>query len=230
MFLANILFIYFHLRLVWTCGISQPMLIVGFVSQKGGVGKSTLARALALEGVREDLRVKIADLDPQQGTAVAWAMRRMASGIEPAIAAEPFRNVSDALAACGGLDLLILDGPARASRETLAIAKASDLLIQPSGTAIDDLDPAIRLFHELVAAGVDRGRLVIVLSRAGTEAEERDARDYVTRAGFEVLPGALIERAGYRQAQNAGFAVQEARHTALATRAQELMKAISDRI
>ncbi|WP_310707558.1 nucleotide-binding protein, partial [Burkholderia multivorans] len=46
--------------------------IVAFVSQKGGVGKSTLARALAREAAAGGLRVKVADLDTQQGTAVDW--------------------------------------------------------------------------------------------------------------------------------------------------------------
>ena len=37
--------------------------IIGFVSQKGGVGKSTLSRAVAREAANEGLNVKIADLD-----------------------------------------------------------------------------------------------------------------------------------------------------------------------
>lgn len=40
--------------------------VVAFVSQKGGVGKSTLARALAREAAAGGLRVKVADLDTQQ--------------------------------------------------------------------------------------------------------------------------------------------------------------------
>jgi chromosome partitioning protein len=46
--------------------------VVAFVSQKGGVGKSTLARALAREAAFGGLSVKVADLDMQQGTLVNW--------------------------------------------------------------------------------------------------------------------------------------------------------------
>ena len=53
--------------------------IVAFVSQKGGVGKSTLARALAREAAAGGLRVKVADLDTQQGTAVDWHRLRLSS-------------------------------------------------------------------------------------------------------------------------------------------------------
>ena len=46
--------------------------IIAFVSQKGGVGKSTLARALAREATVGGIKAKIADLDTQQGTSVDW--------------------------------------------------------------------------------------------------------------------------------------------------------------
>jgi AAA domain len=46
--------------------------IIAFVSQKGGVGKSTLSRAVAREAAHAGLRTKIADLDTQQGTSIDW--------------------------------------------------------------------------------------------------------------------------------------------------------------
>jgi Flp pilus assembly CpaE family ATPase len=47
-------------------------LIVGIVSQKGGVGKSTLARLVAREYALAGWSVKIADLDVSQGTSFNW--------------------------------------------------------------------------------------------------------------------------------------------------------------
>ncbi len=38
-------------------------LIIGVISQKGGVGKSSIVRALAREAANNDINVKIADLD-----------------------------------------------------------------------------------------------------------------------------------------------------------------------
>ena len=45
------------------------MTIIAFISQKGGVGKSTLARALAVEASKQKLQVLLADCDPQQATS-----------------------------------------------------------------------------------------------------------------------------------------------------------------
>jgi chromosome partitioning protein len=42
-------------------------IIVSFVSQKGGVGKSTLARAL-LAVAAHTMKVRLADLDPHQAS------------------------------------------------------------------------------------------------------------------------------------------------------------------
>lgn len=107
--------------------------VVAFVSQKGGVGKSTLARALAREAAAGELRVKIADLDTQQGTSVDWHRARLGISIEPIVSVEAFKTASQALAAADGFDLLIIDGPARTSKATLEIARSSSLVVQPAG-------------------------------------------------------------------------------------------------
>jgi chromosome partitioning protein len=45
------------------------MTIIAFISQKGGVGKSTLAQALAVEAQKKKFRVLLADCDSQQTTS-----------------------------------------------------------------------------------------------------------------------------------------------------------------
>jgi chromosome partitioning protein len=45
-------------------------LVVAFISQKGGVGKSTLARGLATFAIANGAKTKVADLDLQQRTAI----------------------------------------------------------------------------------------------------------------------------------------------------------------
>ena len=52
-------------------------LVIGVVSQKGGVGKSTCARLIAREYAHAGWDVKIADLDVSQGTSFDWHVRRL---------------------------------------------------------------------------------------------------------------------------------------------------------
>lgn len=203
---------------------------VAFVSQKGGVSKSTLARALAREGAKCGLSVKIADLDVEQFTSTEWLQRRIAAGIEPTIQVELFATAGRALELAGQFDLLILDGPARASKGTLDIANAADLVIQPTGPSFDDMNPAIRVFHALVKSGVPKSRLVFALSRVASEPEIRSARDYLTEAGYAVLDGAVYEQKAYRKAQDGGYAITETRYETLNRSADRLLQDLINRI
>jgi chromosome partitioning protein len=204
--------------------------IIAFVSQKGGVGKSTLSRALAREASQSGLTTKIADLDTQQGTSVDWGRIRLNEGLLPAVAVEAFSTAAQALRVANQYDLLIIDGPARASSGTLEIAKVANLVVQPSGPSNDDLRPAVREFHALVKAGIPAGRLVFALNRVGTESEEVAARAYIREAGYAVLKGSLLERPAYRQAQNMGHAVTETSYRNLNVRADALLQALINKI
>lgn len=204
--------------------------IIAFVSQKGGVGKSTLARALAREAANGGLRTKIADLDTQQGTSIDWHRTRLNAGITPDVAAEAFASAEQALKAADHYDLLIIDGPARTSRGTLDIARLADLAVQPTGASVDDLRPAVREFHALVQAGIPKGKLTFALNRIGTAAEEVEARAYVTEAGYAALAGCLLERPAYRKAQNTGHAITETSYAGLNAKADALIQALIDMV
>jgi chromosome partitioning protein len=204
--------------------------IIAFISQKGGVGKSTLSQALAREAVVGGLKTKIADLDTQQGTTVDWLRDRLNAGIEPEIAAESFATAAQALKVAYQYDLLIIDGPARTSRGTLEIATVADLVVQPTGASRNDLRPAIREFHALVQAGIAKNKLTFALSRIGTPTEEAEARAYIAEAGYSVLDGYLPERPAYRKAQNAGRSITETSFRNLNARADELIQALINRV
>ena len=196
---------------------------VALVSQKGGVGKSTLARALAREAANSGLAVKVADLDTQQGTFVDWHRQRLNNGFERIGSVETYAKASEALKASEDFDILVVDGAARASKATLEISREADLTILPSCASRDDLMPAVKLANELVAGGIDRTKLAFALCRVTTEAETKDAREFLESAGFTVLSGALVEKPAYRQAQNEGLAVTETRYKSLNEKADELL-------
>jgi len=199
--------------------------IVSFVSQKGGVGKSTLARTL-LAVAGDSMRTRLADLDPQQASVIEWEKTRERNDAGPPCEVVAYETASDAIDQSGDVELLIIDAPARTSRATLEIAQRSHLVVQPTGASADDLRPAVLLFHELIKAGVPRERLVAAVCRVLTETEEAAARAYMQAAGYEVLEGSILEHSGYRQAQNRGHAITETRIAKLNQRADDLMSAL----
>ena len=150
---------------------------------------------------------------------------------QPAITVEGFDTAAEAIASAEEDELLIIDAPADANRGTLEIAQAATLIVQPSGASIDDLRPAVLLFHELVQAGIPRERLVIALCRILSDAEEARWRArYIETAGYDVLPGCIPERTAYREAHNRGQAVTETKHQALNARVDELMEGLYTRV
>jgi chromosome partitioning protein len=200
--------------------------VVSFVGQKGGVGKSTLARAFAAVAARGKLRVKLADLDVNQQTAVRWARTRAARGSSHPVEAEAFNTIEDVLARVHGCDLVIVDTPGHASPATLDIARSSQVVILPTGASTDDLYPTVLLLYELEQMGIPKDRLAVALCRLLELREERAARKYVETAGYEALAGSIPERAGYRSAHNLGQSITETNEAALNKRARTLMESL----
>ena len=206
-------------------------ILLGVASQKGGVGKSTLARLIAREYAHAGWRVKIADLDISQGTSTDWKHRREQNGIEPEVAVEPFRTVSQASKVKSLYDLLIFDGPPHSMSGTLEIARASSLTFLPTGLSLDDLRPSIMLAHELVGNGIPAHKIIFVLCRVGNrENEIKEARAYIKRADYECAAGSLPEKTGYRRASDAGRALSETIYPSLRTRAEEVAQFLINKI
>ena len=104
--------------------------------------------------------------------------------------------MQQALREANKYDLTIIDGPARTSHETLEIAQVADLVIQPAGASRDDLEPAIREFHALVKAGVNKKKLLLVLTRLSTDKEAQTSELPTTyRSGASQFSTASYETA-----------------------------------
>lgn len=185
-------------------------MIISLISQKGGVGKSALARLLAVEITKAGWSAKIADLDPAQGTSTKWKARRDVAGLQPDVAVEKFRTVERALKEAGRFDLMILDGPAHAEQGGRVMAKASDLVVLPTGYSLDDMEPQIEAAYELEDSDVDPERLLFVFCRAkGSDAEDKAARAYLRKARMNVLGPVFPELASIRQGHAEGRAASE---------------------
>lgn len=209
--------------------VAEMAALIGVVSQKGGVGKSTLARLIAREYAAAGWRVKIADLDISQGTSTDWKQRRERAGVAPEVAVEPFGAVAQALKVAPLYDLVIFDGQPHSMAGTLEIANASDAVILPTGLSLDDLKPSVLLAHELAERNVSAAKLAFVLCRVGDRAAEiMEARAYIRRAGYQALEGELPERTGYRRASDQGRALSESVHPTLRGRAERVAQSVID--
>ena len=204
-------------------------MIISLISQKGGVGKSALARLIAVAFAKADWNVKIGDLDTGQGSTAKWKSRRDMNGIEPEIPVEKYATVDRAIRDAASFDLMVLDGPAFAERRGLIMAKASDLIILPTGYSLDDMEPQIETAYELEDKGIDKAKLMFVFCRAeGSESEDAAARLYMKKAGVNVLGPIFPERASIRQAHNIGRAASEVSHPSVKDRVIPLAQAIAD--
>jgi len=204
--------------------------VVAFLSQKGGVGKSTLARALADLATKSGVKVLVADLDRQQSTVMHWRQHRVTTKLQPPIDVVAFDSMDEAIEGGKDYDLIIVDAPGRAGAATLNIARLSHLIVQPTGPGLDDLHPGVLLFHELFAEGIPVSRMTFALCRTSAKEEEVAARRYLAKADYSVLPGSIPERSEYRAAQNTGRAITETNDASLNMRAEELMVAMLERL
>jgi chromosome partitioning protein len=204
--------------------------VIGFISQKGGVAKSTLARAAAVALTKDGYRVRLADLDPQQFTSLEWYKRRINKGGGALASVETYGTAEQAIQSGvdmrPALDVIILDAPGRSSDATAAIATQAHLVIQPATGTLDDLRPGVLLFHELIKRRIPREKMLFALTRTGSEAEEARAKDYIRQAGYSVLETTLRDQSGYKYAQDEGKSVIETPWESLNERAQQVIREI----
>ncbi|EIU5460348.1 TPA: AAA family ATPase [Pseudomonas aeruginosa] len=200
---------------------------IGLGSQKGGVGKSTLARGLGAAFALSGWSVMLADLDVKQGTATAWQQRRLRAGVTPDVPVQMFGNVATAIAKTTGADLLIFDGAPHATADTVAIAQAVDLMILPTGLSLDDLEPTVTLANTLADKhGIDAARIVFALCKIGSSAAELDeARAYLGKTRFVTLDGAIPQKPAFSRAMDAGLSVIETPYKGPREQAMQLIQA-----
>jgi len=186
------------------------MKIASFVGQKGGVGKSTLARVLAVAAARKDYKVLLGDFDLEQLSCIEWSATRLRNGIEPDIEARAFKSLKKLHKSVEGFDLVVVDTRGLADDLTLDISQESDVIFLPTGTSMDDLRPTLALARRLSKTRKIGNKIVLVLSKVGrSERLLEIARETIANAGFEVLDSIWPERDGFQSDWDIGKAGSE---------------------
>jgi chromosome partitioning protein len=200
-------------------------MIIAFISQKGGVGKSTLSQAMAVEASKS-LNTLLIDCDTQQTTSRIWSERRFANNIFPTVKTLTTDNLSLIQEKSNQHDIIVIDGPAHTSALTIEIARLSDVVIQPSGVTLADLYTSIVEFNTLLQAGVSKDKLFIVLNQIHTEQQEQKARDYLAQSDYNALDFSLPSRVAYCLAQDEGKVITEVNYSGLKDKARSVIKEI----
>jgi chromosome partitioning protein len=187
------------------------MKVVGLLSRKGGVGKTTLAVHLAVLAQQAGQRTLLIDLDPQ-GSAAAWWRARDAD--TPALVeTQPaeLRGILDA-AQADGVDLVVVDTRPSVEADVAHVAALSDLVLIPTRPAIFDLRAILGTLD--VVKGTARRSLLILNAcpparGAGEASIVTDARRALTAFGVPVAAVAITSRAAFIAAPVTGLTANE---------------------
>ena len=207
------------------------MLTITLMNQKGGAGKSTVARALLSAGDARGLRCAFVDAD-QTGNLARWAGRASQGGLwSPAIDAYQtidageIEEIVDEIEAEGKTDLLVVDTAGDASRDHDILVVVADLILCPILLSECDLDTACGTANYLfrMRARADDPALLpefrIVLNRLPSRPSAGDAAlirkihatplvgadEHHAQERLSILPAPLQEREAYKMMDRMGL-------------------------
>ena len=176
-------------------------MIVAFLNQKGGVGKTTLALHLAGAWSARGRRVLVVDADPQ-ASALDWADQRLREGLPRlfgvlGLARETLHKELPDRASEN--DHLIIDGPPRVAGIARSALLAADLVLIPAQPSPFDGWASSEMLRLLDEARIFRPEL-----RARMPLTRCAARTVIARETAEALadqdPPMLASRVGQRVA------------------------------
>lgn len=187
------------------------MKVIGLLNQKGGVGKTTLAIALAACFAQMGHRVLLVDVDPQ-GSALDWAAARQGDPLFSVVGL-PRASIHKEIASIGaGYDIVILDGPPRVTDLARSAILASDLIVvpvQPSPYDIWAAEEIIKLVDEARIFKESLKACFAINRKIANTAIGRDVREALSAYPLHVLNSAVTQRVVFAEAAAAGQAVSE---------------------
>ena len=119
------------------------MKVIAVAMNKGGVGKSTLTRCIAVAAAEDGLNVL---MDNQQ-TTTQWGRRRTArERLLPLVRFTTENDLADELAKAraAGCDIAVIDTPPARSSEAPAAVESADLVVIPCTADIEAFEQIAR--------------------------------------------------------------------------------------
>jgi len=181
------------------------MRTICITAQKGGAGKTTLARNIAVAASQDGQRVLCLDLDPQQSLRQWWQAREAETPVM--LNSDPAPHALDGTltAAKDQFDLVVIDTPPAAPAwlsDTLAVA---DLALIPVRPSPDDLRAVGATIAALNAARVP---FAFVMSQTPRAKLTEEAARVLAQHG-RVAPVNIAQRVIYAETGASGQGVIE---------------------
>lgn len=195
------------------------MKTIAIAMQKGGVGKSTLTRSLAVAGTAAGYNVLALDMDAQQSTA-QWAERRKAQLPVVRFTTEIELPKFLKQAEQAGCDLVIIDTPPARSTEAPAAVEYADLVLMPCSPDIEAFEQLPRTARLARTTGKP-AVAILTMAQPNSMAEERAAREVFDAVNVAMAETILHRFKVHRDASREGVTAQEMEPDSKA--AQEIM-------
>lgn len=185
------------------------MKTIAIMSQKGGVGKTTIATAMAVAGALAGKTTAVFDLDPQ-GSAAFWKDTRGAE--TPAVVSVPPIRLAHMLkaAADAGTDLVVIDAPPVAKDIAYQAAEVADFILIPTKPAVLDLMAATETLKLIKRATEPPKPSAVILTFCPMQGRELvDTEEAIRQMGAQLAPLRIHNRVAYSRAQQTGLTALE---------------------
>jgi len=187
------------------------VMIVGVLSQKGGVGKTTIAINTAATLALRGQRVLLVDADPQ-GSSLAWSSARDRDPLFPVVGMAKPSLHRDLPAMAKDYDVVVIDGAPRVNELGRSAILASDTIlipVQPSPYDVWAAALTVQLIREAQQFRENLTAAFVINRRIVNTAIGRDVASILDQFGLPVLPGHLCQRVVYAESASQGLSVAE---------------------
>ena len=185
-------------------------MIISFVNQKGGVGKTTSAINIAASLKRRNHKLVFIDADPQ-GSASHWQAVENNNAFEILHHPEPISK-SEIEELAQNYDYLVIDAPPAISDITKSILAVTDLSIiplSPSSLDIWSCKGTLEMIDEALVENPDLDVKLLINRKIPGTRVGREARDSLSIFDMDLLDTELCQRVAYIDAMTSGVSVMQ---------------------